>query len=164
MKLVKSRLHMQRRHLEKKLEPLSPLAKITRPPSGWIQAIRESLGLTARQLGAHLGMSAAGATKLEQRERARTITLRDMDRAASVLNCRVVYALVPNGGLEATLRARAEKTAERLSAKAQHAMRLEAQPVARDEQQAQREELARRLLESLDARLWEVPEKKRKAK
>jgi len=155
---------MQRRHLDKKIASFASLAEIPRPPSGWIQAIRESLGLTARQLGAHLGISAAGATKLEQRERARTITLRDLDRAAAVLNCRVTYVLVPLSDLEATLRARAEKTAEQLSAKAQHAMKLEAQPVARDEQQAQREELVKRLMESLDSRLWEVPEKKRSKK
>ena len=160
MKHLKPRLHTQRRHLEQKLKIFTPLAKIPPPPSGWVQAIRESLGMTARQLGAYLGMSTVAATKLEQREKSRSITLRDLDRAAAILNCRVVYALVPNDGLEATLRARAEALAERLSTKASHAMKLEEQSVEHAESRAQLEALTKRLIENLDSQLWELPVKK----
>lgn len=160
MKLAKSRLHTQRRHLEQRLKQLRPFSKISPPPSGWIKAIRESLGMTARQLGAHLGMSSVGAIKLEQREVSRAITLRDLDRAAAILNCRVVYALVPIDGLEATLRSRAEQAAELLSVKAKHAMSLEEQPVEQAEHRVQQEALAKRLADNLDPRLWDLPTKK----
>lgn len=162
MKHVKSRLHTQRRHLEQRLKLLSPFSRVPPPPSGWIKAIRESLGMTARQLGANLGMSGVAATKLEQREQSRAITLRDLDRAAEVLNCRVVYALIPVDGLEATLRSRAVAMAAELTGKAQHAMNLEAQPVARAEQQAQGAALAEKLVETLDSRLWEVRKTRKK--
>lgn len=158
MKLAKSRLHTQRRHLEHKLAQLRPLAAIPPPPSGWVRAIRESLGMTARQLGRALGMSGVAATKLELRERERSITLRDLDRAAALLHCRVVYALAPIEGLEATLRAQAERAAARLSAKADHAMKLEAQQVDRRELGAQGAVLAKLLAETLDTRLWDPPE------
>lgn len=162
MRLAKSRLHTQRRHLEQRLKSLAPFAKVPPPPSGWIKALRESLGMTARQLGAHLGMSGAAATMLEQRERSRAITLRDLDRAAAVLNCRVAYALIPVDGLEATLRARAEAAAAQLAGKAQHAMNLEAQPVDRAEHGTQREALAKMLADTLDSRLWETKKGGRK--
>jgi predicted DNA-binding mobile mystery protein A len=162
MKHLKSRLHTQRRHLEQRLKSLSPFAKAPPPPSGWIKAIRQSLGMTARQLGAHLGMSGAAATMLEQREQGRAITLRDLDRAAAVLNCRVAYALIPIDGLEATLQAKAEAAAAELTGKAQHAMKLEAQPVEQAEQRAQREALTEKLIETLDSRLWETKKCRKK--
>lgn len=162
MKLKKSRLHTQRRHLEQRLKALAPFARIPPPPSGWVKAVRESLGMTARQLGAHLGMSGVAATKLEQREKARAITLRDLDRAAAVLNCRVAYALVPIDGLEATLRRKAREKAMELAGKAQHAMALEEQPVERSEEKVQVDALARQLAETLDSRLWQAPARKAK--
>lgn len=155
MKLAKPRLHIQRRHLEQRVASLAPLRDSPRPPSGWVKAIRESLGMTARQLGLALGMSAPAVTKLEARERDRSITLRDLDRAAEQLGCRVVYGLVPDTTLEATLERQALRTAERLAAKAHHHMSLEAQAVERAETAAQVRELARLLKESLDPRLWE---------
>jgi predicted DNA-binding mobile mystery protein A len=118
--------------------------------------------MTARQLGAHLGMSGAAATKFEQREQLRAITLRDLDRAAAVLNCRVAYALIPIDGLEATLRGRAEATAAELTRKAQHAMKLEAQPVDQAEQRAQGAVLVEKLIETLDSRLWEMKKGRKK--
>jgi predicted DNA-binding mobile mystery protein A len=162
MKHLKARLHTQRRHLEQKLKTLQPFARVPPPRSGWIKAIRESLGITARQLGAHLGMSSVAATKLEQREQSRSITLRDLDRAAAVLNCRVTYALIPIDGLEATLQAKARATAAELMSKAQHAMKLEAQPVNQIEQRAQSTALAEKLVETLDSRLWEAKKGKKR--
>jgi predicted DNA-binding mobile mystery protein A len=155
MRLAKARLHTQRRHLERKLADLEPMKSVPRPPSGWVKAIRESLGMTARQLGQALNMSSPAITKLEARERDRSITIRDLDRAAAEMGCRVVYALVPDTTLEATLQRQALKTAERLAAKAHHHMTLEAQGVERRETGAQVRELARSLQESLDPRLWE---------
>lgn len=162
MKHLKSRLHTQRRHLEQKLKSLQSFTKVPPPRSGWVKAIRESLGMTARQLGAHLGISSVAITKLEQREQARTITLRDLDRAAAILNCRVIYALIPVDGLEATLQAKAQVTAGELLGKAQHAMNLEAQPVDQAEQRVQSKVLAEQLLKTLDSRLWEPKKGKRR--
>lgn len=155
MRLAKPRLHIQRRHLEQRVAGLAPLRDAARPPSGWVKAIRESLGMTARQLGGALGISAPAITKLEARERDRSVTLRDLDRAAEQLGCRVVYGLVPETTLEDTLERQALRTAERLAARADHHMSLEAQAVDRAETAAQVRELARLLKESLDPRLWE---------
>lgn len=160
MKLAKSRLHTQRRLLDQRLRLLKPLAKAPTPPSGWLQAIRESLGMTTRQMGKYLGISGAAVTKLEGRERERGITLKDLQRVAQVLDCRLVYALVPNQSLEQTLRAQTKKTAHRLSMKADHAMKLEDQQVHSSELVAQRKVLAKLLLESLDHRIWDIETKK----
>lgn len=159
MKLAKSRLHTQRRLLDQKLALLKASEKIPPPPSGWIQAIRESMGMTTRQMGKYLGMSGAAVTKLENRERAKGITLKDLQRVAEILDCRLMYALVPVETLESTLRTQAAKTAARLSEKADHAMKLEDQQVNPTELRAQRDVLAKLLLESLDSRIWAGDEK-----
>jgi predicted DNA-binding mobile mystery protein A len=155
MKLAKSRLNTQRRHLESKLAHWQAVRPLGRPPSGWVKAIRESLGMTARQLGQYLGMSSPAVTKLEARERDRSITLRDLDRAAQVLGCRLVYALVPEDTLEQTLERQSRKAALRLTRKAEHHMKLEAQGVEPAETHAQMRVLAQMLRERLDSRLWE---------
>ena len=134
------------------------MRELTLPPSGWVKAIRESLGMTARQLGRFLGMSSPAVTKLEARERDRSITLRDLDRVARLLGCKVVYALVPETTLDDALDRRARLVAARLAGKAGHHMKLEAQQVDADETGAQTETLAKLLKESLDPRLWESEE------
>lgn len=160
MKLAKSRLHTQRRHLDHKLSLLKGLERVPPPPTGWIRAIRESLGITTRQMGKLLGISGVGITKMEQREQSRSITLRDLERAAQILGCRLSYALIPVDTLESTLQKQAQKTAARLSRKADHAMKLEEQQVEKTELKIQTETLAKLLAESLDSRLWEKENKK----
>lgn len=155
MKLAKSRLNTQRRHMENKLKLWAPMLKLAPPPSGWVKAIRESLGMTARQLGQFLGMSSPAVTKLESRERDRSVTLRDLDRAAEVLGCKVVYSLVPITTLEDTLNQRAKLTAQKLAQKAKHHMDLEAQGVDAKESKAQTDQLTKLLKETLDSRIWE---------
>lgn len=154
MKLAKSRLHTQRRHLDQKLDHFRPMQKIPTPPSGWIRAIRESLGMTTRQMGKHLGISGAAVTKMENRERSRSITLKDLERAATLFHCRVVYSLVPVESLESTLRNQAQKAVKNITEKTDHMMKLEEQAVEPRELKAQQEVFLKILLESLDPRIW----------
>ena len=81
---------------------------VDRPPRGWLRAIRDALGLTTKQLARRLGVSQPRVVALEKGEIEETVTLASLRRAAEALDCRLIYALVPDRPLVDTLRERAE--------------------------------------------------------
>ena len=84
------------------------------PRSGWVRAVRDALGMTTRQMGQRLGVSAAAVSQLEKSERQGTIQLDTLRRAADALDCSLFYVLVPRNSLEATLSGAALKKATEL--------------------------------------------------
>jgi len=108
-----------------------------RPPSGWIRAIRDGLGMSATYLASRLGVATSTVTRLESSEADETISLSTLRRAAEALDCELCYALVPRQSLDATLEARAAALALEQMSTISHSMALEAQatsPEARDAQ------------------------------
>jgi predicted DNA-binding mobile mystery protein A len=68
-----------------------------RPPAkGFIRVIREASGITRAEMASRLGMKPQSLAKIEQAEAAGVIGLDTLRRAARVLDCTVVYALIPN--------------------------------------------------------------------
>ena len=109
------------------LAALKPLAAIPRPSSGWIAAIRNALGMNVGQLAARMETTLPGVSEIEQGEINGKATLAAMERAAAALNCRFVYALVPNDSLEQFLRQRAREVATARAEYVNHHMMLEGQ-------------------------------------
>lgn len=144
-----------RRQLDKRLSLSQSADTLTRPPRGWIKAIREALGMTTAQLGKRIGVSQPRAVAIEKAEATGSITLNSLERAAQALDCRLVYALVPRTSLDNIVKERATLLAEsRLRATA-HTMKLEAQGVdARDESE-QLKNLVNKLSEKGGSALWE---------
>jgi predicted DNA-binding mobile mystery protein A len=143
--------------LDKRLLALRPLAETVRPSRGWIRAIRETLGMTTRQMGDRFGVSQPRIIKLEKGEVDGSITLDSLERAARALGCRLVYALVPEKPLGDTLRERALLIADRQLASVEQTMRLEDQGVpGKDRQNEARQRLVEELLRR-PARLWDEP-------
>jgi predicted DNA-binding mobile mystery protein A len=143
------------RHLDKRFAALRPLAKSTRPPKGWLRAVRDALGMTTAQFARRLGVSQPRIIELEKSEVSGGVTLHTLQRAAEALGCRLVYALVPERPLAETVLDRAKLVAERQLAPVEHTMRLEDQAVADTKAGA---ELRRRSIEDLlarPARLWD---------
>jgi predicted DNA-binding mobile mystery protein A len=143
------------RHLDKRFSALRRLAHSPRPPKGWLRAIRDALGMTSAQFARRLGVSQPRIIELEQSEVSGGVTLKTLQRAAEALGCRLVYALVPEQPLEATVRARAELIAARQSSAVEHTMRLEDQAVTTKKAS---KELRQRRTEELmlrPARLWD---------
>jgi predicted DNA-binding mobile mystery protein A len=157
MKTKKSDTLLQRQVLEKKLQTWRKLTHERKPPSGWIKAIRGALGMTAKQLADRMETDQPGVARIEEREARGAVTLETLERAARAMNCKVIYAIVPDDGyvsLEEILNQRAETVAKTLMKKVSHSMRLEAQDVDHEDKQEQLKRLARELKESLDPRLW----------
>lgn len=155
MKLNRKSLQLQRRAVDQKLLTLTPLNQVQRPRLGWIKAIRESLLMTTRQLADRMRISQATVTEMEKREAFKTITLETLERAATALNCNLIYALVPKAAsLENTLTKQALLAATSVSGSAIHSMGLEDQSVSPSETQAQLQEQAEELKQKADRRIW----------
>lgn len=146
-----------RRQLDKRLNLLQDTESLAPPPRGWIRAIRDALGMTTAQLGKRVSVSQPRIIEMEKAEAKGTITLDSLERAARALNCRLVYAFVPNKPLEEIVAERARLHAEKRLAATRHSMALEAQDVEPGDEHEQLQRLIRQLVEQPGSSLWEDP-------
>jgi predicted DNA-binding mobile mystery protein A len=144
-----------RRQLDKRLDSLRISDSFSRPPRGWIKAIRESLGMTTVQLARRIGVSQSRVVDIEKAETRGSITLGSLERAARALDCDVVYALVPRQPLQAMVEERVSRLAETRMKTARHTMVPEGQSVYDAGEQNQVEKLRRELVEKSGSALWE---------
>jgi predicted DNA-binding mobile mystery protein A len=131
------------------------------PPSGWIRAIREGLGMTATFLAGRLEVATSTVTRLEQSEADETISLATLRRAADALGCELRYALVPRQSLEATLEARATTLALEQMTAINHTMALEAQATSPEARKEQTRALVEALRAGSSRTLWKTDRRDR---
>jgi predicted DNA-binding mobile mystery protein A len=131
-----SQATLARKQLERRLAPLREMS-LAAPPKGWIRAIRESLGMTARQLAARMGVGPSRIPVIEKAEVTGATTLRTLRQAAAALNCAFVYAFVPIETLDDILRERAVHKARNDVARRDHTMRLENQALRKSDLDAE---------------------------
>ena len=157
MKKQKHTLHKQRQVLNKKLERIFELRSLfARPPSGWLKAVRESLGLSTTQLAKRLNLAQSTIAGLETREKKGNLSIEMLQRTANAMDCELVYMILPkNKSLDRVLELRARRAAEKIIANVSHSMKLEDQEVSRQEKEVQIGSLAQELKEALDPRLWD---------
>jgi len=146
---------LARKNLERRLAPLRGMEALARPPRGWVKAIREALGMTTAQLARRLGVSQPRIVQAERSEVEDSMTLRSLREMAAGLNCRLVYALVPNEPLDDLLRDRASKIAATRLASANHTMKLENQALAPGDLEIERQRLIEQLISGSPRRLWD---------
>jgi predicted DNA-binding mobile mystery protein A len=130
----------------------TPLA--SRPPLGWVRAIRDALGMSGAALARRLGMSTAGLRKLEVAEANEVITLASLRKLAQALDCELHYALVPRISLAQQLQERAETVAKAQLGPIKHSMALEDQSVQGPWNQLQTDAVVKDLLEGSRRELW----------
>jgi predicted DNA-binding mobile mystery protein A len=109
---------------EELLRPFRRVAGASAPRNGWVRAIREALGMSAMQLAARLNVTRQSIEDLERNEASGKITLERLTKLAGAMNCRVVYALVPEQPLAAIQRDRAHTIARRQLQPVAHSMKL----------------------------------------
>jgi len=133
--------------------------KYAQPRFGWVSIIRKALGMTAQQLGDRLGLARSRIVQLENAERYDAVTLRTLKKAAAAMDCELIYAIVPKVSLqgktlEEIVKTQAEKVAATTVNNVAHSMALEQQSVAKKQQQRQKEELVKTLLEGPRKKIW----------
>jgi predicted DNA-binding mobile mystery protein A len=143
-----------REQLDASLQRLSPLLDVTAPPKGWIRAIRDALGMTAKQLANRLGVAQQAVARIEKEEVAGSVTIKTMRRIAECLDCVFVYGFVPRTSLEETIARQAKKVAAQRLAQASQTMSLENQALSRRENEQALLDLADELIRTLPSNLW----------
>jgi len=144
-----------RAHLDGRFNEIGAASRFAAPVRGWIKALRESLGMSAEQLGKRLGIRQPSVVAMEQSEARGTIELATLRRVAAALDCTLVYALVPNQPLEETVRDRARVVARRRLSPIEHSMMLEDQAVGgQDATDTEIDEFIRGVNPT---RLWDEP-------
>ncbi len=143
-----------RRQLDKRLAPLRGSNSFARPPRGWIRAIRDALGMTAKQLGTRMGVSQPRIAEMERFEVSKTLTLESLERAAHAMDCQLVYALVPRKPLDTLVEERATQIAKARLSSTGHSMGLEDQSVDADDQELHLKKMIQKLVEKSGSELW----------
>ena len=125
-----------------------------RPKSGWVRAVRETLGMSAAAFARRLGISHAGVRKLEASEASDAITLATLRKLAQALDCEVQYALVPRTSFSQHLQDQAQAVARAQLLPIAHSMALEDQAVNGPSNKLQFDLAVKALLEGSRRELW----------
>lgn len=157
MRTNKQSLISQRKLIERKIRPWIAVRADQMPRSGWIKAVRGALGMNTRQLADRVGVGQSNITRIEAREPSGKVTLERLARTARAMNCKLIYAIVPDdrfADLEAIIAERAKALAEQLVHTAEHSMRLEKQGASNDDLAREVASLAHQLKSKMDSRIW----------
>jgi len=143
-----------REQLEASLQRLTTLRTISPPSKGWIRAIRNALGMTAKQLASRLGVAQQSVARIEKAELAGSVTIKTMRRVAECLDCVFVCGFVPRSRLETTLRNQAKKLAAKRLTQASQTMSLEDQALSTKENENVLSEMVEELVDAPPSNLW----------
>lgn len=114
--------------IDNKILILKKAGKLSVPSSGWVFAIRKSLGMSLRQLGSRMGITPQSVREIEKREIDGTVSLKVLRQFGKAINLRFVYGFVPeNGKLEDIIEARAREKASEIVTRTSSSMKLEDQ-------------------------------------
>lgn len=142
--------------LDETLSQLKPLLSLQRPATGWIRAIRETLGMSARQMAQRLSVSPPRITRLEADEMEGKVTINMLRRTAAALDCALVYGFVPKTSLENLVKKQAIKVATEQVAYVSHSMQLEDQKLSNELLKQEVDRLVEEILKTWPRTLWEM--------
>ena len=122
---------------------------------GWIKIIRKSLGMSINDLAQRLGCHTSNVTLLEKNESSAKIKLETLEKVATAMNCRLVYAFITQGGsLEEIVRKQVQLIAHQIVQKNNHSMKLEEQGISKEQMKQQEEDLYRKILHDDSIKIW----------
>lgn len=122
---------LQIRALDKKTSELKSVNNIVPRGSGWINTVREAIGMTASQLAVRLGVTQPRITKMESNED--NLKLSTMKKAAEAMNCEFVYYFKPKTTFQNLVEEQAQKKAAEVLRTVNVNMALEDQEISTDE-------------------------------
>lgn len=127
---------------------------LSMPPEGWLRTVRNALGMSGTQLADRLGVTKARISKAEQDELTGSVTLKSMKNMAEAMNCRFVYAIVPEIKIEGLIKKRAVEKAKGQVAHASTHMALEAQSLSDEKLAFEVDRIAAEIVEKMPSDLW----------
>ncbi len=154
MKIQQHKLLIEQ--VDRKLESVKALKEMIQPDKGWIHTIRIALKMSLRQLGQRMDISAQSVKEIEQREADGSITLKSLKEAASALDMKLVYAVVPkNESIEMMIEKKATEIAREIVLRTSNTMRLEDQENSNERIEKAIKNKASEIMNSMPRNLWD---------
>lgn len=121
---------------------------------GWLKTVRQALGMSGAQLARRLGVTKGRISQVEAAEQDGGVTLKTMQSVAGAMNCRFVYAVIPEKEVELVIKDQAVKKAKERVKAASTQMALEAQALGEEKLNAQIERIASEIVDRMPSDLW----------
>jgi len=151
-----NKINLQIEQLESKIKAFAPASKITIPPTGWIKAVRLTLGMTLQQLAIKMNITKQSVREMELREPNNAVSLKSLREAANALEMEFVYGFVPKDGtLEALIERKAKELALKIVSRTSHSMSLEDQENSKERLKKAIEERTEQLKQNKPKILWD---------
>jgi predicted DNA-binding mobile mystery protein A len=142
--------------VDNKILILKKAEKLSVPSSGWVFAIRQSLGMSLRQLGSRMGITPQSVKEIEKREIDGTVSLRVLRQFGKAINLKFVYGFIPEDGtLEGMIEVRANELAKEIVTRTSVSMQLEDQENSRSRIKKAINEKADDILREMPRYLWD---------
>lgn len=142
--------------LNNKLLNLNALRQIDVPASGWIKAIRTTLGMSMQQLGNKLSVTKQGILDIENREKDGSVTLKSLRELGRVLDMELVYGFVPkDGSIDALIEKKARELASKIVLRTSNTMKLEDQENSKERIEKAIEERTEDIKNNMPKILWD---------
>lgn len=146
---------LQIEQLDRKLKGFEAASNTPMPTTGWIKAIRLSLGMSLQQLADKLTITKQSVQEIEIREKEGSITLKSLKETASALDMQLVYALVPKDGtLDNLIDRKAKELAIRIVSRTSNTMKLEDQENSKERLKKAVEERTAIIKNEMPKTLW----------
>jgi len=151
-----SKKSLQIQQLNSKLLAYASLQKVAPPPTGWIKAIRNAIGMSMLQLGKRLSITKQSVQDIERREKDGSISIKALREAARALDMQLIYGFVPNdGSLEALIDRKAKELATQIVQRTSNSMKLEDQENSKQRIEKAIEERATIIKNEMPKTLWD---------
>jgi predicted DNA-binding mobile mystery protein A len=146
---------LAREQLDKTMKSFESLKAMSVPNKGWIRAIRDTLGMTGKQLAKRLNVYQQRVARIEQDETLGKVTLNTMKDVAEAMNCVFVYGVTARDSLEQIVRKQAKLVAKKRMERSNQMMRLEKQELSEEEKVKAMQNLIDEIVETMPKSLWD---------
>jgi predicted DNA-binding mobile mystery protein A len=147
---------LQLQQLNNKLLGFASLKQVAIPPTGWIKAIRTTLGMSQQQLGNKLSVTKQNILDMEKREQEGSITIKALKEIGRAMDMQLVYGFVPNdGSLDALIERRAHELATKIVLRTSNTMKLENQGISKKRIENAIKERAEEIKNDMPRILWD---------
>ncbi len=121
---------------------------------GWLKTVRKALGMSGSQLAKRLGVTKGRVSQAESAELSGGATLKSMHSMAQAMDCRFVYAVIPEKEIENVIKNRAVLKAKEQIKAASTQMALEVQTLNDDQLSYEVDRLASEIIKKMPSDLW----------
>ena len=128
--------------------------EISVPKEGWIRTIRKALSMSGAQLARRLGVTRGAVSNYERAEINGGITLKVLNSLAAAMECRLIYAIVPEKDVAGIIDKQASERAKSLLKRTNTHMALESQHLTENQVQQEILRLAEEIKQGKSSRLW----------